>query len=67
MSEAVGLGATAMRSLLFAPGDRPDLIASALRSGADAVIVDVDQGFFYLRGTKWPFWQQLGTTERSST
>lgn len=32
----------AARSLLFAPGDRPDLIASALASRADAVIVDLE-------------------------
>lgn len=42
MSDAVELGATTRRSLLFAPGDRPDLIASAVRSEADAIIVDLE-------------------------
>lgn len=32
----------AVRSMLFTPGNRPDLIAKALRSGTDAVIVDLE-------------------------
>ena len=32
----------AVRSMLFAPGDRPDLIAKAARSSAHAVIVDLE-------------------------
>ena len=32
----------AVRSMLFAPGDRPDLIAKAAVSAADAVIVDLE-------------------------
>ncbi len=32
----------AVRSMLFAPGDRPDLIAKAARSPADGVIVDLE-------------------------
>ncbi|MGE0219428.1 HpcH/HpaI aldolase/citrate lyase family protein [Mycolicibacterium sp.] len=31
-----------VRSLLFAPGDRPDLIGKAAASGADAIIVDLE-------------------------
>jgi citrate lyase subunit beta/citryl-CoA lyase len=31
-----------LRSLLFVPGDRPDQIAKALGSGADAVILDLE-------------------------
>lgn len=31
-----------VRSMLFAPGDRPDLIAKAAKSDADAVIVDLE-------------------------
>lgn len=34
----------AVRSMLFAPGDRPDLIAKAARSPADGVIVDLEDG-----------------------
>jgi citrate lyase subunit beta / citryl-CoA lyase len=34
----------AARTLLFVPGDRPDRVAKALRSGADAVIVDLEDG-----------------------
>lgn len=30
------------RSFLFVPGDRPDRVAKALRSGADAVIIDLE-------------------------
>ncbi len=33
---------TALRSMIFTPGHRPDLIAKAGRSGADAVIVDLE-------------------------
>lgn len=32
----------ALRSWLFAPGDRPDRFAKALRSGADVVILDLE-------------------------
>lgn len=32
----------ALRSMLFAPGNRPDLVAKALASGADAVIFDLE-------------------------
>ena len=32
----------AVRSMLFTPGHRPDLIAKAIRSAADAVIVDLE-------------------------
>ena len=32
----------AVRSMLFTPGHRPDLIAKASRSAADAVIVDLE-------------------------
>jgi len=32
----------ALRSMLFIPGDRHDLISKAVRSGADAVIVDLE-------------------------
>ena len=31
-----------LRSLLFVPGDRPDRMAKALASGADAVILDLE-------------------------
>jgi citrate lyase subunit beta/citryl-CoA lyase len=31
-----------LRSMLFTPGNRPDLVAKALRSGTDAVIVDLE-------------------------
>jgi citrate lyase subunit beta/citryl-CoA lyase len=31
-----------VRSMLFTPGDRPDLIEKAIRSGTDAVIVDLE-------------------------
>ena len=31
-----------IRSLLFVPGDRPDRIEKALVSGADAVILDLE-------------------------
>jgi citrate lyase subunit beta/citryl-CoA lyase len=31
-----------MRSMLFTPGNRPDLIVKAIRSGTDAVIVDLE-------------------------
>ena len=33
---------TRLRSLLFVPGDRPDRIAKALATGADAVILDLE-------------------------
>jgi citrate lyase subunit beta/citryl-CoA lyase len=33
-----------MRSLLFAPGNRPDLIAKLARPGADAVVLDLEDG-----------------------
>lgn len=32
----------ATRSMIFSPGNRPDLVAKAIRSGADAVIVDLE-------------------------
>jgi len=32
----------ALRSMIFTPGHRPDLIEKAIRSGADAVIVDLE-------------------------
>ncbi|MQA01807.1 MAG: CoA ester lyase [Streptosporangiales bacterium] len=32
----------AVRSMLFTPGNRPDLVAKAMRSGTDAVIVDLE-------------------------
>lgn len=32
----------ALRSMLFSPGNRPDLVAKGLRSGTDAVIVDLE-------------------------
>lgn len=32
----------ALRSMLFTPGNRPDLIEKAIRSGTDAVIVDLE-------------------------
>jgi citrate lyase subunit beta / citryl-CoA lyase len=31
-----------LRSLLFVPGDRPDRMAKALDSGADALILDLE-------------------------
>ncbi|MFO7071915.1 aldolase/citrate lyase family protein, partial [Pseudomonas aeruginosa] len=31
-----------LRSALFVPGDRPERFAKALASGADAVIVDLE-------------------------
>ncbi|MGE5721254.1 MAG: aldolase/citrate lyase family protein, partial [Sphingomonadales bacterium] len=31
-----------MRSLLFVPGDRPDRMGKALKSGADALILDLE-------------------------
>jgi len=34
----------AVRSMLFTPGHRPDLIAKAIRTAADAVIVDLEDG-----------------------
>lgn len=42
MNNAAILGAVSPRSFLFAPGDRRDLIASALNSEADAIIVDLE-------------------------
>jgi citrate lyase subunit beta/citryl-CoA lyase len=33
---------TPLRSLLFVPGDRPDRVEKALRAGADAVIIDLE-------------------------
>jgi citrate lyase subunit beta/citryl-CoA lyase len=33
---------TALRSLLFVPGDRPERMAKALESGADALILDLE-------------------------
>ncbi|MFE2759428.1 HpcH/HpaI aldolase/citrate lyase family protein [Streptomyces halstedii] len=33
-----------MRSALYVPGDRPDMLAKALGRGADAVIVDLEDG-----------------------
>lgn len=42
MSAADDRGAFAWRSLLFAPADRPDRLAKALASGADAVIADLE-------------------------
>jgi citrate lyase subunit beta / citryl-CoA lyase len=33
-----------LRSLLFVPGDRPDMIAKATRYGADALILDLEDG-----------------------
>jgi citrate lyase beta subunit len=33
---------TRLRSLLFVPGDRPDRIAKALDTGADAIILDLE-------------------------
>jgi citrate lyase subunit beta / citryl-CoA lyase len=32
----------AARSLLFVPGDRPDRFAKAIASGADAVVLDLE-------------------------
>jgi len=32
----------ALRSLLFAPGNKPEIVAKAARSGADAIIVDLE-------------------------
>ncbi|HSK97760.1 MAG TPA: CoA ester lyase [Euzebyales bacterium] len=32
----------ALRSMMFTPGNRPDLVAKAIRSGTDAVIVDLE-------------------------
>ena len=34
----------AVRSMLFVPGHRSDLIAKAARSAADAVIIDLEDG-----------------------
>lgn len=31
-----------LRSLLFVPGDRPDRMEKALRTGADALILDLE-------------------------
>ena len=31
-----------LRSLLFVPGDRPDRFAKAAASGADAIIIDLE-------------------------
>ncbi len=31
-----------LRSLLFVPGDRPDRMEKALRAGADALILDLE-------------------------
>src|SRR3972149_26004 len=33
-----------IRSLLFAPANRPDLVAKLPRSGADAVAIDLEDG-----------------------
>lgn len=41
MTEAAGT-AMRLRSLLFVPGDRPDRMAKALHSGADALILDLE-------------------------
>ncbi len=38
------MGGAAARSYLFVPGDRPERFAKALASGADAVIVDLEDG-----------------------
>ena len=55
-----------MRSMLFVPGDRPERFAKAAASGADAVILDLEDAVMperraYARGeiTKW-----LGASER---
>ena len=37
-----GVPVRSARSLLFAPGDRPDLIQKAAVSGADAIIIDLE-------------------------
>jgi citrate lyase subunit beta/citryl-CoA lyase len=37
-----GTGMTLLRSLLFVPGDRPDQMAKALKSGADVLILDLE-------------------------
>ena len=56
-----------MRSMLFVPGDRPERFAKAAASGADAVILDLEDAVMperrpYARGeiTKW-----LGESERN--
>jgi citrate lyase subunit beta/citryl-CoA lyase len=33
-----------MRSLLFAPANRPDLVAKTARSGPDAIVIDLEDG-----------------------
>ncbi|MGI9247325.1 MAG: HpcH/HpaI aldolase/citrate lyase family protein, partial [Steroidobacteraceae bacterium] len=42
VDEAAARGGSLMRSMLFVPGDRPDRFDKAVRSGADAVIFDLE-------------------------
>ncbi len=41
---AAGAGVRLLRSILFAPGSRPDRFAKALAAGADAVCLDLEDG-----------------------
>ena len=34
----------AIRSFLYVPGDRPDMVAKSTKSDADAVIIDLEDG-----------------------
>ncbi|HEY9389393.1 MAG TPA: aldolase/citrate lyase family protein, partial [Mycobacteriales bacterium] len=40
--ESPGAPGPAPRSYLYAPGSRPDVLRKALRAGADAVILDLE-------------------------
>ena len=42
MTAPTGTSVTALRSLLFSPGSRPDMMAKAKRSGADSLIFDLE-------------------------
>ncbi|MCU1483005.1 MAG: citrate lyase beta chain [Subtercola sp.] len=42
MSESIQIDVTAARSLLFVPGDRPERFDKAVTTGADAVVIDLE-------------------------
>src|ERR1700691_3790407 len=39
-----GASATGIRSYLYVPGDRPDMLARAAGRGADALVIDLEDG-----------------------
>lgn len=66
-----------LRSLLFVPGDRPDRMEKALRSGADALILDLEDAVaaeskpearravadFLGRGRETPLWVRINPVD----